>query len=199
MVSLRILMRFSLPLLLTGCSILQRHPESGYADDSKGRSGWKKIGSSQNSFVQETRFNETTQRLKLKILENSLSTRQELEQYTKALPLLKDDQEKLDFLEAGGFEEKQRWLKDEGVYERNASNKGELDKVAESQDIALGMNEQLVVRAWGEPDGIEASGQARFRNQKWRYVKQIATTDGFFTEKRYVYFEGGRVIGWEKE
>lgn len=61
------------------------------------------------------------------------------------------------------------------------------------------MPAEYVKKSWGEPVNIEVSGNPIYRNERWQYNKQVATPQGYKQEKRYVYFEGGRVVGWETE
>jgi hypothetical protein len=69
----------------------------------------------------------------------------------------------------------------------------------QSQDIAIGMPMDYVVKSWGDPLIREVSGNPLFKNEKWKYSRSISTQDGFKQEKRTVYFEGGKVVGWETD
>lgn len=71
--------------------------------------------------------------------------------------------------------------------------------LVENQDIAIGMTQDLVRKAWGEPESIDVSGNRIYKNEKWKFSRTMTLGDGFKSEKRYVYFEGGRVVGWETE
>ena len=80
-----------------------------------------------------------------------------------------------------------------------ANDLKEFEEVVDSQDIALGMPTEYVKKSWGEPNNVEVSGNPIYRNERWQYNKQVSTPQGYKQEKRFVYFEGGRVVGWETE
>lgn len=136
---------------------------------------------------------------RLKSLENRIVSSKELEQYSKALPYMKAEDERIKFLELGGFEERQEWLRSQDFPSRPTETQAEMKDLVDTQDIALGMPQTLVKRSWGEPESIEVSGNPQFRNERWRYNTYVSTPDGYRTEKKIVYFEAGKVTGWEVE
>lgn len=136
---------------------------------------------------------------RLKTLENRIVSSKELEQYSKALPYMKGDDERIRFLELGGFEERQEWLRAQDFPSRPSDTQSEMKDLVDSQDIALGMPQTLVKRSWGEPESVEVSGNPQFRNERWRYNTYVSTVDGYRIEKKIVYFEAGKVVGWETE
>lgn len=138
------------------------------------------------------------QRKKLRILERSLDSQKERVQYSKVLPWLNTDEEKNEFLSIPSIEGRQAWINKNRIWSR-AKNLKDFSDVMEAQDIAMGMPADYVKRSWGEPDGIEVSGNPIYKNERWKYLKQISTPQGYRQEKRQVYFEGGRVVGWETE
>lgn len=135
----------------------------------------------------------------LKSLENRLRSSKEVEQYSKALPFMKTDEEKMEFLALDGFEERQLWLSNQNFPSRPNQTQDEMKELVENRDIALGMPQNLVRRSWGNPDSIEVSGDPKFKNERWTYDVSVSTPDGFRSEKKIVYFEGGKVVGWEVE
>jgi hypothetical protein len=137
-------------------------------------------------------------RQRLRELERSLNSPNERLQYSKVLPWLKGDQEKIDLLSIPTTEGRQVWINKNKIWSR-AKSLVEFDEVVESQDIALGMPTEYVKKSWGEPDHVETSGNPIYRNERWQYNRQVATPQGYKLEKRLVYFEGGRVVGWETE
>lgn len=186
--------------LSTSCSVLNRSPESGYSDGNRRTSHIVRRTSRSSSEGPEERDSEKVSRkTQLKQLENSLSTRKETEQYSKALPWFSDDDERIEFLRLPGFEARQRWLTDHNFSSRSAQVQSSLKDLVEAQDIAVGMPQALVRQAWGDPDSVEVSGNPQFRNERWRYNKFVSTQDGYKPEKKTVYFEGGKVVGWELE
>lgn len=138
------------------------------------------------------------QRKKLRILERGLDSQKERTQYSKVLPWLNSDEEKLEFLSIPSIEGRQVWVNKNKILARSKNLK-EYDGITESQDIAVGMPSDYVRKSWGEPDHIEFSGNPIYKNERWKYLKQISTPQGYRQEKRLVYFEGGRVVGWETE
>ena len=137
-------------------------------------------------------------RKKLRQLERSLDSQKERLQYSKVLPGLKDDQEKIEVLSIPSIEGRQVWINKNKNWSR-AKNLKDFDEVVESQDIAIGMPQDYVRKSWGEPNNIETSGNPIYKNERWQYLKQISTPQGYKQESRLVYFEGGRVVGWETE
>lgn len=137
-------------------------------------------------------------RRRLRELERTLDSQKERLQYSKVLPWLNSDQEKIDLLSIPSVEGRQVWINKNKIWAR-AKNLKDFDEALDSQDIAIGMPSDYVKKSWGEPDDVEVSGNPIYRNERWQYSKQVATPQGYRQERRYVYFEGGRVVGWETE
>lgn len=137
-------------------------------------------------------------RKKLRQLERSLDSQKERLQYSKVLPWLNNDQEKIEILSIPSIEGRQVWINKNKIWSR-AKDLKSFDEVVESQDIAIGMPADYVKKSWGEPTSIESSGNPIYKNERWQYLKQVSTPQGYKQEKRLVYFEGGRVVGWETE
>ncbi len=137
-------------------------------------------------------------RKKLRVYERSLDSQKERLQYSKVLPWLKSDEEKVEFLEIPSIEGRQVWINQNKIWSRTKNLKDFSDAM-EAQDIALGMPADFVKKSWGEPENIEVSGNPVYKNERWKYLKQVSTPQGYRQEKRFVYFEGGRVVGWETE
>lgn len=186
-------------------SLMQRAPESGYdsgsrsADQRSHSSGFYKT-SSQEVDSRDTYPDAAIDiKIRLKQLENQLSSNRDLDQYSKALPWFHSDAEKVEFLNSGGFSERQNWLQSHNFGGRQARVMSDLQEVVHNQDIVIGMPDALVKKSWGDPQSIEISGRPAFRNERWKYTKNISTSDGFKAEQKFVYFEGGKVVGWEVE
>lgn len=137
-------------------------------------------------------------RKRLRELERGLDSTKERLQYSKVLPWLKNDEEKITMLLIPSVEGRQVWINKNRIWSR-AQDLKEYEDVVESQDIAVGMPAEYVKKSWGEPVNIEVSGNPIYRNERWQYNKQVSTPQGYKQEKRFVYFEGGRVVGWETE
>ncbi|MFZ3228684.1 MAG: hypothetical protein WA160_00640 [Pseudobdellovibrio sp.] len=137
-------------------------------------------------------------RRKVRILERSLDSQKERLNYSKVLPWLENDEEKINYLSIPSIEGRLAWVNKNKIWLRNKNVK-DYQAAVESQDIALGMPADFVKKSWGEPDSIENSGNPIYKNERWKYIKQVSTSNGYHQEKRYVYIEGGRVVGWETE
>ena len=185
---------------MTACGQFQRHAESGYADSSPGNSQARASNRKTVDHHAEGRTPpKISQQARLQSLENSLGTKKEIEQYSKMLPYFSSEEERLEFLSQGNFEDKQKWLNERNFPGRPQQVTNEMHELVEAQDITLGMPQFLVKKSWGEPDVVEVSGNPAFRNERWRYNRYVSTSDGYKPEKKVVYFEGGRVVGWEVE
>lgn len=136
-------------------------------------------------------------RYKVRGLERTLDSEKERLHYSKVLPYLITDQEKVDYLTNPTLEGRQAWVIRNKIWSRK-SDKDYLD-VVDSQDLVLGMNQELVRKSWGEPESVEHSGNPIYKNEKWRYIRDIPSPNGYKRQRRFVFFEGGRVVGWETE
>lgn len=72
----------------------------------------------------------------------------------------------------------------------------EIHRALESGDVTLGMSMNEVIAVWGQPRETETAGDPQLGNQRWIY------SDSRFKgwrpkSPRIVYFEEGRVAGWE--
>ncbi|MEK6556591.1 MAG: hypothetical protein AABZ31_15180, partial [Bdellovibrionota bacterium] len=72
-------------------------------------------------------------------------------------------------------------------------------QLIENNDIARGMSRNAVIQSWGNPDMEEFAGNPVYGNERWVYNKQVSTDQGYKQERRLIYFEAGRVVGWETE
>lgn len=68
----------------------------------------------------------------------------------------------------------------------------------EAGDIRMGMNRDHVFNAWGQPQDRLFAGDESHGNEKWIY-REGPSQLGNYTQSRIVYFERGRVIGWETQ
>jgi hypothetical protein len=188
---IRLLAYLTSLLIFVGCASIERTHESGYSNSSAKRKTDK-------SMLSESQPN-TDQKIQLKQLENGISGKRELEQYSKALPWFSSAEEKIEFLRIHSYEQRQEWLISRDFPSRSKRVISEMQDVVDSQDIAMGMPEVLVKKSWGDPTEVDVSGVPEFRNFRWKYQKFVSTPDGYKSEKKTVYFEGGKVVGWEVE
>ncbi len=173
----------------SGCAVFERSTDSGYSESKKSYQKNANYGSEQ----------QISRKNLIKKMENSLRNQKEVDQYSKVLPNFKNEEERLEFLSLSDYETKQEWLKEKNFLNRSKIIETEMQELVEAQDIALGMSQGLVKKSWGDPDTIEVSGNPSLKNERWKYLKQIPTTNGYRSERKVVYFEGGRVVGWEVE
>ena len=66
----------------------------------------------------------------------------------------------------------------------------------EQSDVYLGMTMRDVKSAWGTPRRVMVAGRGNDGNQKWVYPSGESS---YLTGEsaRVLYFENGRVVGWE--
>ena len=69
--------------------------------------------------------------------------------------------------------------------------------LAPPESIRIGMNKRRVKRALGLPNYREVAGNPKYENERWIYERSVPTLDGYYKEKRIIYFEKGRLVGWE--
>lgn len=156
------------------------------------------LGLNPKASLKEEEKKQILDRKKLRQLERALDSQKERLQYSKVLPWLKNDEEKIEVLSIPSVEGRQVWINKNKIWSR-AKDLKNFDDVVEAQDIALGMPADYVKKSWGEPDNVESSGNPIYKNERWQYNRQVSTPLGYKQEKRLVYFEGGRVVGWETE
>lgn len=199
-------------LFLGACTSFQRSTTSGYGSSGIHYTNDRKNGTSESSTRQtayemgkdpnalsESDLEDIQARQKVRELERTLSSRKEKEQYSKVLPWLKNDEEKISFLSVPTLEGRQQWMNSHHIWDRSQAPQAEMKDLIETQDIAVGMPQDYVKRSWGEPMSVEVSGNPLYRNERWKYQRFSSTPEGYRKETRYVYFEGGRVVGWETE
>lgn len=201
-------------MALSGCANFHRSAESGYAGspedvrysdqadrgsyDRETRQTAYELGKDP-AYLSSKDLQDIRNRQQVRQLERSLSSRKEREQYSKILPWLKNDAEKIEFLSVPSIEGRQQWINRNNVWSRAQAPQEEMKSLIETQDIAVGMPQDYVKRSWGDPMSVEVSGNPIYKNERWKYQKFVSAPEGYRKETRYVYFEGGRVVGWETE
>jgi hypothetical protein len=138
-----------------------------------------------------------TVRIALEKAEKALLGRREREQYFNNKPYMKSDLERLSFLSLESHQERSRWLASQGIQGSATAHAPQIQKLIEANDITVNMTKQAVRDSWGEPELIEVAGNPLYGNERWHYSEQVSSTEGYQSELRLVYFESGRVIGWE--
>jgi hypothetical protein len=206
-----LLASFALP----ACAGLQRSADSGYPNRPQKVLTTYSAGDTVSTDSESTRtayelgFNpanlspdeqqQVTQRRKLRELERAMESKQEKLQYSKVLPWLRSDEEKIEMLSIPSLEGRQAWINRGNVWARARVPENRMKELIDSQDISVGMPMEYVKRSWGDPLAIEVSGNPVYKNERWKYSRNVPGSDGFHQQKRSVYFEGGRVVGWETE
>ena len=196
---------------LSGCVGLERSRSSGYSHRdqereqgvSRDRKDFERdgaiselgINSGESLSSRDTELLEN--RIELSKAEKHLEGKREREQYFKNKPYMKNDRDRLDFLARDGFDSRQRWLNGKGINPTSSQHSPEIQYLVDTNDITLGMTKQAVRDSWGEPEGVEVSGNPIYGNERWHYNEQTSSTEGYQSQNRYVVFESGRVVGWE--
>lgn len=166
------------------CVHVERSPQSGYSGSRPG--------------VQAPLTNWAARSVR-RNLELNLKSKEEIELYSIVAPWFMSDEEAVEFLTQPNIEQKQAWVQQKGINRRPASIPPQVQTAVETEDITMGMAQELVIKSWGEPAKREVSGNPAFRNERWKYEKYVPTPDGYKREIRTVYFEGGRVSGWTSD
>ena len=156
------------------------------------------LGMNPKKTLSKSEMDEIRNRRRLRQLERTLDSEKERLSYSKVLPLFSSDLEKIEYLSIPSIEGRQSWVNRNKVWSRMKSNKDFQDMV-EAQDLTLGMTQDLVRKSWGDPDAVEHSGNPMYKNERWKYTRESPSLNGYKRERRFVYFEGGRVVGWETE
>ena len=204
-----------LPLLsLASCAqMMSRSSGSGYGSSPTLRTTEDRRSGGQDGETKKTAYElgkdpnslspndlaEIQTRQKVRELERTLDSKKAREQYSKVLPWLAGDNEKIEFLSIPSIEGRQQWMNRKDIWARAQAPKAEMKELIETQDIAVGMPQDYVKRSWGEPVAVEVSGNPIYKNERWKYQRFVSSASGYRKETRYVFFEGGRVVGWETE
>jgi hypothetical protein len=202
---------------LSACSLLERNPRSGYAYDDGYASDRdqrpptlyeerranqeadvrEELGYNNGPLTAEERVAVET-RMRLKKAEARLSTKREKRQYYGLRSSFKNDGERLYFLSLPTVEARERWANARGLGSQDEKRTDAVAEAIEANDIALGMSEKSVLQSWGDPDAVEVAGNPIYGHERWKYNRYVSGDDGYKKELRVVYFEGGRVVGWER-
>ena len=133
----------------------------------------------------------------LKGLESGLSNPQEAKQYYYYKPLLKTDNQRIQFLQTRGLNARNKFAKkilfnnNSGLFSNAVLN------LISKRDIAVGMSKKAVLESWGKPNQRKFAGPQIQGNELWLYESQTPTSSGFLNQTRQIFFESGHVAGWE--
>jgi len=92
------------------------------------------------------------------------------------------DTEKLEYLDARNFRSYRANTKVQGARELAS-----LQPVY-GKTLNMGMSKDDVINSWGRPSRVDIAGNPANQNERWAFYGNGAV--------RYIYFEGGRVEGW---
>ena len=188
---------FLLIMLQLGCQNFQRSDQSGYGQQSS-RSRSQVVSSSDiNGQRKEPVYQSEKDRIAF--LEKNLKSKSEKEHYTRILPWFESQDERLEYLLMNSLDKKETWAKDRNIWQRSSSPSNKTLELVQNQDIAIGMPREFVRKSWGEPQSIDVSGDPHFLNERWKYTRYASSSQGYKQEKKYVYFEGGKVVGWSTD
>lgn len=208
--------RYSLVVILaaaafvqTACATFGRSQGSGYADQGRSQTDTQdrraldreammdRLGYDRSRDLSDREVQNLNNKLALAKAERDLEGKREREQYYKNKPYMRNDADRLEFLALDSFETRQRWLNSKGVSPTTGHLSAEHQFLVDTNDITLGMTKQAVRESWGEPELVEVAGNPLYGNERWHYTEQASSTEGYQTQRRMVYFESGRVSGWE--
>ena len=199
---------------LTACSLMERTDASGYAEDlemgpstieefyrNRRAQTWnsarEELELPSGRELSEGEVQAVRARIELKRLESRLPSDADKKQYYSLKPFFRNDSERVQFLKLPNKEIRTRWAEAHNITTNESAFDPVITKMIEENDIARGMTESAVRQSWGEPDLVDVAGAPVYGNFRWRYNKLVSTDEGYKNELRIVYFESGRVVGWE--
>lgn len=194
---------------LGGCSTMQRSDSSGYRhremepNQSRARKAasrevaMEELGYRRDRDLSDRDMELLDLRAQLSKAEKSLEGRREREQYFRNKPYLRGDADRLELLSLPSYDDRQQWLNAKGIQASTVAHPPMVQSLVDVNDIAVGMTKQAVKDSWGEPELVEVSGNPMYGNERWHYSEQTQSAEGYRSQHRMLYFESGRVVGWE--
>ena len=199
---------------ILGCTNMARHPKSGYYEltprSDAAQFYYEKNVEESSQAVSELGLQSKVDkdpsdylsvgtRIQLNRLEKAIESKREKQQYYNIKPYLSSDEERIYFLSLNDYEQRAKFIRSLPVSNLNEQSTPELQEAVDTGDVVLGMTKKSVKESWGEPESVEVAGNAVYGNERWRYTRNVASENGGNKELRIIYFEGGRVAGWEKQ
>jgi len=196
-------------LSLSGCALMQpgnnyaSTQEDEYAAYSAQKSGTlealEELGWSPSRRLTPEEQSVLEKRMELHKMERNLISEREREQYFNYKPYFENDQDRIDFLNLPNVEARDRFAMTKGIYFHANKYTPVVREAVSKSDIVLGMNKDAVIESWGEPETVEVAGSQLYGNEKWVYTEYVPSSEGYQKEERVVIFEGGKVVGWQKQ
>lgn len=212
--SLRTGLLLGIALLSSACSLLERHPDSGYASlrafDYQNRDhlaserlryeaelAQEELGLAASKALSDLEAKALENRLRLNQLESRLQTDREKRQYYQYKGAMLNDQERIQFLSLPTGEARERWATNRQLNNESEGHSEKIANLIEKNDVAIGMTPKAVIESWGDPDVVEVAGNKIYGNERWRYARYVPSNEGYQKQDRILYFEAGRLAGWE--
>lgn len=185
-------------IISSGCSnLLKRHASSGYTDQlTRSPSGHNVIYKTYKQPLISDSVSLSDSET-LKSLESGLLDPQEVKQYYYYKPLLKTDEQRIQFLRQSGLINRNNFAQNTLFNDNSGKFSNAVLNLISRRDIAVGMSKMAVLESWGKPTTVKYAGPKLKENEMWQYQRQVATSSGFVDQTRQVYFEAGHVAGWE--
>lgn len=76
-------------------------------------------------------------------------------------------------------------------YQQALPQTNSMAQMPKINDIILGMTKNDVLQNWGQPERRDVAGDPSLENERWAYRKKGSV--------KYIYFESGRVEGWNEQ
>jgi hypothetical protein len=185
----------SLAALTMSCGMLQRHGASGYYTEDQYASDQSLESGAYRNYRGQMGGGRNPNRSELDSLERRIQTEDEANQYNNVKQNL-NEKARVQYLKQKDQNSRGRYLASVGVTDFNTFDSG-VNAAIEESDLVLGMPRDAVMKSWGEPEAIEVAGNPNYGNERWIYTHFESSTEGFQKQERLVYFERGRVVGWE--
>ena len=202
----KLLCLFLVSLLISACSSLQQRSYS--PGEVSINSHYEKMKNDKSQALRELGLQNTNldsdqqslvdSRILLNQLESGLRTETEKTQYYTYKPALKTDARRIFFLKLPTPEQRERLATRLGLNQKLNQNSSYEKEAINQNDIFIGMSKKAVKESWGDPEVIDVAGNPIYGNERWLYSAYVATPDGFVRENRVLFFEGGRIVGWQK-
>jgi hypothetical protein len=87
-------------------------------------------------------------------------------------------------------------LREKELHSDKAQNDYDFDSSSDDRELRIGMRREDVIQVWGRPLEVETAGEPGKGNQRWIYTEDLSHR-WLIKPKKVVYFERGRVSGWE--